>query len=62
MREITGFQNKVFWFPNIGRLQRHISVPVMRVMDGFGRNLTDQYYKVGSSLEIVCEVRDNGVK
>ena len=68
-------------------------VPVMRVMDGFGRNLTEQgrrqkqirkilelnpknlcnftawifmiffddfsqYYKVGSSLEIVCEVRE----
>ena len=32
------------------------SVPVMRMMDGFGRNLADQYYKAGSSLEIVCEV------
>ena len=32
------------------------SVPVMKVMDGFGRNLADQYYKAGSSLEIVCEV------
>ena len=31
-------------------------VPVMRVMDGFGRNLADQFYKAGSSLEIVCEV------
>ena len=28
----------------------------MRVMDGFGRNLSDQYYKAGSSLEIVCQV------
>ena len=25
-------------------------------MDGFGRQLTDQYYKAGSSLEVVCEV------
>ena len=33
----------------------------MKVMDGFGRNLTDQYYKVGSSLEIVCEVRDDTI-
>ena len=31
-------------------------VPVMRVTDGFGRNLTDQFYKTGSSLEIGCEV------
>ena len=31
-------------------------VPVMKVMDGFGRNLADQFYKAGSSLEIVCEV------
>ena len=28
----------------------------MKVMDGFGRHLSDQYYKAGSSLEVVCEV------
>ena len=31
-------------------------VPIMKVMDGFGRHLRDQYYKAGSSLEVVCEV------
>ena len=25
-------------------------------MDGFGRELLDQYYKVGSSLEFMCQV------
>ena len=25
-------------------------------MDGFGRELVDQYYKVGSSLEVMCHV------
>jgi len=25
-------------------------------MDGFGRELLDQYYKVGSSLEVMCAV------
>lgn len=25
-------------------------------MDGFGRELLDQYYKVGSSLEVMCTV------
>ena len=25
-------------------------------MDGFGRELLDQYYKVGSSLEVMCKV------
>ena len=25
-------------------------------MDGFGRELLDQYYKVGSSLEVMCQV------
>ena len=30
--------------------------PVLTVMDGFGRELVDQYYKVGSSLEVMCLV------
>ncbi len=25
-------------------------------MDGFGRELLDQYYKAGSSLEVMCTV------
>ncbi len=25
-------------------------------MDGFGRELLDQYYKAGSSLEVMCRV------
>jgi len=33
-----------------------VQVPIMTVMDGFGRHLTDQYYKAGSSLEVVCEL------
>jgi len=33
-----------------------VEVPVMKVMDGFGRHLQDQYYKAGSSLEVVCEL------
>ena len=40
----------------ISNLFPPISVPVMKVMDGFGRHLQDQYYKAGSSLEVVCEV------
>lgn len=32
------------------------SAPVLTVMDGFGRALVDQYYKVGSSLEVMCHV------
>ena len=40
----------------ISNLSPPISVPVMKVMDGFGRHLQDQYYKAGSSLEVVCEV------
>ena len=30
--------------------------PVLTVMDGFGRKLLDQFYKVGSSLEVMCHV------
>ena len=30
--------------------------PVLTVMDGFGRELLDQFYKVGSSLEVMCKV------
>ena len=33
-----------------------ISAPILTVMDGFGRELLDQYYKVGSSLEVMCQV------
>ena len=33
------------------------SVPKFTVLDGFGRNLNDQFYQVGSSLEICCQVR-----
>ena len=32
------------------------SAPILTVMDGFGRELLDQYYKVGSSLEFMCQV------
>ena len=32
------------------------SVPHLVVMDGFGRLLTDQFYKIGSSLEVMCQV------
>ena len=32
------------------------SAPVLTVMDGFGRELLDQYYKAGSSLEVMCAV------
>ena len=39
-------------------LQRgsNFSAPVLTVMDGFGRKLLDQFYKVGSSLEVMCHV------
>ena len=30
--------------------------PILTVMDGFGRELLDQFYKVGSSLEVMCQV------
>lgn len=33
-----------------------LSAPVLTVMDGFGRELLDQFYKVGSSLEVMCQV------
>jgi hypothetical protein len=33
-----------------------IAAPVLTVMDGFGRELLDQYYKAGSSLEVMCQV------
>lgn len=32
------------------------AAPVLTVMDGFGRELSDQYYKAGSSLEVMCTV------
>ena len=32
------------------------AAPVLTVMDGFGRKLLDQFYKVGSSLEVMCHV------
>ena len=51
------FTSILDYFSDLLLLTRNIfSVPVMKVMDGFGRNLADQYYKAGSSLEIVCEV------
>ena len=34
----------------------HAIAPVLTVMDGFGRELLDQYYKAGSSLEVMCAV------
>ena len=34
----------------------NFSAPVLTVMDGFGRKLLDQFYKVGSSLEVMCHV------
>ena len=41
----------------MSRLASPPPVPVLRVTDGFGRPLADQYYKAGSSLEVVCQVR-----
>ncbi len=32
------------------------AAPTLTVLDGFGRELVDQYYNVGSSLEIICFV------
>ena len=42
--------------PTISKWATPFLVPIMKVMDGFGRHLSDQYYKAGSSLEVVCEV------
>ena len=36
--------------------KKFVSAPILTVMDGFGRELLDQYYKVGSSLEFMCQV------
>ena len=41
--------------PNSRKLSPH-TAPVLTVMDGFGRELLDQYYKAGSSLEVMCAV------
>ena len=30
--------------------------PILTGMEGFGRELLDQFYKVGSSLEVMCQV------
>ena len=54
--------NKAFWqkctLVNLPFLTHSclLSAPVLTVMDGFGRELLDQYYKVGSSLEVMCKV------
>ena len=38
-------------------LLRPFSVPKFTVLDGFGRILNNQFYEVGSSLEICCQVQ-----
>merc|ERR1719322_1905974 len=38
--------------PLILRTWLKVEAPVLTVMDGFGRELLDQYYKAGSSLEV----------
>jgi len=42
--------------PLILRTWLKVEAPVLTVMDGFGRELLDQYYKAGSSLEVMCAV------
>ena len=34
-----------------------ILVPKFTVLDGFGRKLNNQFYEVGSSLEVCCQVQ-----
>ena len=36
---------------------RPFPVPKFTVLDGFGRILNNQFYEVGSSLEICCQVQ-----
>ena len=38
-------------------LLRPFLVPKFTVLDGFGRILNNQFYEVGSSLEICCQVQ-----
>lgn len=38
-------------------LLRPFPVPKFTVLDGFGRILNNQFYEVGSSLEICCQVQ-----
>ncbi|TRY67866.1 hypothetical protein TCAL_15876, partial [Tigriopus californicus] len=42
--------------PQIHKVHLYVEAPILTVMDGFGRELVDQYYKVGSSLEVMCTV------
>lgn len=42
--------------PQIYKIHLNVEAPVLTVMDGFGRELLDQFYKVGSSLEVMCMV------
>jgi len=42
--------------PKIHKISLAVEAPILTVMDGFGRELLDQYYKVGSSLEVMCQV------
>ena len=37
-------------------ISNFVTAPILTVMDGFGRELLDQFYKVGSSLEVMCQV------
>ena len=41
---------------NVLNLFFFFTAPVLTVMDGFGREGLDQFYKVGSSLEVMCQV------
>ena len=40
----------------IATVSYFFTAPILTVMDGFGRELLDQFYKVGSSLEVMCQV------
>jgi len=42
--------------PQIHKIFLAVEAPILTVMDGFGRELLDQFYKVGSSLEVMCQV------
>ena len=49
-------RHKIAWKLNSCTPLVVVAAPVLTVMDGFGRELLDQYYKAGSSLEVMCAV------
>jgi len=58
IKELSKFDKKVHFWQTINNFFAvyFFSAPVLTVMDGFGRELLDQFYKVGSSLEVMCQV------